>query len=412
MTSIIILSGWMSTLAFATNQAVRIAITIEKLDVRRGGAEVNTVRLIRQLVARGHEVHLFTESVNAELPAGVVIHPVPVRSRLVARRQWKFTHGVERALRAHSFDATVACQRGYVEDIVWAQDISYPATVEGSARSYYYSPWRQMLRRLQPRFSLKAWMYGDIERRQFSRRPPPYLITVSQMAAKSFQDDYHLPPDRIRFLHNQIDADRFSPEKLQPLRDAARKELGVTDELVVLFVGQNFRRKGVRPLVEAAGLLARQRRNFRVVIAGLGPKQAAPYRRIAVEQTIFLGETRQVEQRYAAADVFCLPSFYDAFGMVALEAMAAGLPVIVSKYCGIAELIRPGIDGVIFDDPTKPEQIVECLLPLFDRKRREQIGQAAMQTARKTCAPDASKEIGAVIEKLVAQKSQQTSAAS
>lgn len=390
---------------------MRIAITIEKLDVRRGGAEVNTVRLVNQLIARGHEVHLLTESVNAELPAGVHVHPIQMRGGLVSFRQWSFTHGVERFLRTNRFDATVACQRGYVEDIVWAQDISYPATVEGSARSFYYSPWRAALRRVQPCFSLKAWMYGYLERRQFSRKPPPYLITVSHMAATSFAEDYNLKSDRIRVLHNQIDAQRFSPEKLQPLRAAARKELGFGEnELVILFIGQNFRRKGVRPLVEAAGLLAKQRGDFRVVIAGLGPKKAAPYQRLAVKQVTFLGETRQVEQRYAAADVFCLPSFYDAFGMVALEAMAAGLPAIVSKYCGIAEVLRPGVDGLVFDDPTQPQQIVDCILPLFDRQRREQMGRAALETARKACAPDPSREIGCVIEELA--KSRQTSGAS
>ena len=407
----------MSILASATNRTVRIAITIEKLDTRRGGAEVNTMRLIQQLVARGHEVHVLTESVAAELPANVQVHPIPVRGGFVSLRQWSFTNGVARFLQEHSFDATVACQRGYVEDIVWAQDISYPGTVAGAARSYYYSPWRQALRRLQPCFSFKAWTYGRIERRQFTRRPPPYLITVSHMAARSFEQDYHLSADRIRVVHNQIDAQRFSPESLRVKRPAAREALAVRDELVILFVGQNFRRKGVRPLIETAGLLRKKRADFRVVIVGLGQRQAAPYERLArqlgcAEQVTFRSESRQVQEWFAAADVFCLPSFYDSFGMVVLEAMTAGLPVIISQYCGVAELIHPGADGFVVERPHDAAEIVSQILPLFDRQQRAQIGAAANATARKVCEANTGNDIASVVEELAMRKSRQTSAAS
>jgi UDP-glucose:(heptosyl)LPS alpha-1,3-glucosyltransferase len=416
---IIIPSGWMSTLASARNLTVRIAITIEKLDTRRGGAEINAARLIQQLVARGHEVHVLTESVAAELPASVQVHPIPARGGFVSLRQWSFTSGVARFLREHSFDATVACQRGYVEDIVWAQDISYPSTVEGMARSYYYSPLRQALRRRQPRFSLKAWIYGDIERRQFTRRPPPYLIAVSHMAARTFIEDYSLNPDRVRVVHNQIDFNRFSSDSLQAKRPTARQALGVRNELVILFVGQTFRRKGVRPLVEAAGLLRQQRTDFRVVIVGLGARQAEPYQRLAqrlscAEQVSFRDESKQVQGWFAAADVFCLPSFYDSFGMVVLEAMTAGLPVVISQYCGVAELLHPGVDGFVVQRPQDAAEIAGQILPLFESDRRRSVAVAARETARKTFEANAQNEIGKVVEDLAAivmRRSPETSGA-
>ena len=108
-----------------------------------------------------------------------------------------------------------------------------------------------------------------------------------------------------------------------------------------------------------------------------------PYARIAealgiVDRTWFVPATANIEPYYAAADAFLFPTFYDAFGLVAAEAMAAGLPVITSRAAGAAELIEHGEDGWLTADPWDPDQIADGLRALAtDIGLRERMGTAA-----------------------------------
>jgi UDP-glucose:(heptosyl)LPS alpha-1,3-glucosyltransferase len=87
------------------------------------------------------------------------------------------------------------------------------------------------------------------------------------------------------------------------------------------------------------------------------------------------------ETYYRAADVFALPTHYDPFANATLEAMASGLPVITTRLNGVAEIIRPGVDGLLVDRPDEVEELAKALLVLTDRTTREVMGRAARATA-------------------------------
>ena len=126
---------------------MRIALSIEMLDPRRGGAEGASLRLVEALARRGHEVQVLTRAVACELPANVKVQLIPAAWPTVALRQWAFASGVARCLRENSFDFSVACGRGYAEDAVWSHNGGQAAASRGETRSYYFSPFRQWLRR-------------------------------------------------------------------------------------------------------------------------------------------------------------------------------------------------------------------------------------------------------------------------
>ena len=90
-----------------------------------------------------------------------------------------------------------------------------------------------------------------------------------------------------------------------------------------------------------------------------------------------LGPVNDPVHYYAAADALVLPSFYDPFGLVVLEAAACGLPVVASRATGASELLSEGVDGYVLDDPADDATCAERLERLLDPARRRAMGEAA-----------------------------------
>jgi glycosyltransferase involved in cell wall biosynthesis len=160
---------------------------------------------------------------------------------------------------------------------------------------------------------------------------------------------------KIQVIRSGVDTDHFRPRE----RGAARERLGITDEAkLVLFVGNLEPRKAVHVLIEALALV---RRLVPVVLDVVGPGESAGaddqepmLRQLAQERGVgsavkFTGRVDDAEllDWYAAADVFALPSLSEAQGIVALEAMACGLPVVASRVGGLAEAIEDDRTGFL-----------------------------------------------------------------
>ncbi len=363
---------------------MRIAVTIEELDPRRGGAEGATVRLIRGLAERGHEVHVLTRRCAVDVPAKV--HLVGGESTFAVLREWRFPHLIAKQLEQGNYGLSVACGRGFAEDVVWSHNGAHRPAMEGQLRCYR-NPFARAARLAQYYYSPKAWVHRHIERRRYARQPA--VIAVSQMCAEDFRK---CGLRDVRVAYYQINLDRFAAQPRTP------------DALTILCVAQNFKRKGVGTLVEAAELLRKRGRKFRVQIAGTGKAVSAP-------NVEFLGPVQNIEKAYAAADVFCLPTFYDPCAIVITEAMACGLPTITSRYNGASELIRHGEDGFILQDPGDALELADVLDRLFDAELRRKIGAAAVATAR-TFVENPANDIADIVEQLAMQKSRRTSAAS
>lgn len=395
---------------------MRVAITLEKFDLLRGGAEVATLNLVNELAAHGHELHIVTTANAVELPVGTNVHLVRVPFRFVAWRQISFARQVAQRLQTLGCDISIAsCGRAYSEDVLWAQGGTQRAAAQGNQRSFYYNALLRAGSRVQPWLNIRTLTYRELERRCFARRPQPFVIAPSRMIAQGFQSDFGLSAERIRVVPYQINLSRFSPEAIGPLRARAHAALQLEPaDIAIVCAAQNFRRKGVRPLVEAAAVLQNNGRCFSVLIAGLTPRHAAPYQRLArrlgCERRVrFLGHTERIEELYAAADVFCLPTFFDPCAIASVEAMACGLPSITSRYNGAAELMTPGADGIVVAEPQDARSLAAALEPLFDAALRAKIGSAAVQTARRISQKSGPNQMARVLEELAGLKREETS---
>ena len=188
------------------------------------------------------------------------------------------------------------------------------------------------------------------ERRMFEHPALRAVICNSAMVRSEIAEDFRVAPEKLHVIHNGVDLEHFHPRHGAALRVSARSGLGLAEgEFAFLFVGSGFARKG---LDAAIGALARcAEPSFRLLAAGRdgdAARFAALAREAGVgERVRLLGAREDVRPLYAAADCFILPTRYDPFPGAALEALAMGLPAIVGRRSGAAEVLRHGESGWI-----------------------------------------------------------------
>ena len=147
----------------------------------------------------------------------------------------------------------------------------------------------------------------------------------------------------------------------------------------------NYRLKGLAPLLRAVALMPRNR-PFRLAVVG-HPKYGA-YERLAhrlgiTNRVVFLGHRDDPRDAYFASDFLVHPTFYDPCSLVALEALACGLPVITTRYNGASELLSPPTDGVVIDDPHNAMSLAGAMTSMLDHPYRASAAQAARQLANR-----------------------------
>jgi UDP-glucose:(heptosyl)LPS alpha-1,3-glucosyltransferase len=181
----------------------------------------------------------------------------------------------------------------------------------------------------------------EIEKRQFQAGGFGQIIAVSQEVKRDIIRHYAVPSDKITVLYNGVDGRRFNPDRRAAWRAPIREQWKIpATSPVALFVGSGFRRKGLDRLL-ALWQSPRLREVFLLVVGDDARLQGyrSRARGIAPDRIIFSGRRDDVENYYAAADVVALPSLQEAFGNVALEALASGLPVLLSREVGAAEVL-------------------------------------------------------------------------
>jgi UDP-glucose:(heptosyl)LPS alpha-1,3-glucosyltransferase len=172
------------------------------------------------------------------------------------------------------------------------------------------------------------------------------------MVRDEIQRHFGTPKEKLHVVYSGVDLDAFVPELRLEHRARLRAELGIPDDaMVYLHVGSGFARKGVATLLAALARL--EDRNARLLVVGKDRAEPA-LRAAAAEPGIgnrvhFAGGQADVRPFYGAADCFVLATLYDPFPNAALEALASGLPIVVSRQSGAAELVREGVNGHVVD---------------------------------------------------------------
>ena len=365
---------------------MKIAFCLEKFNPARGGAEMYVADLSRRICARGHQVHIFT-TMNAVFPfANLHIHLIRVPHRPRFFRTVAFALKINQKVKAGGFDVIHAFERTLGMNIIQPLGGSYVASLIGNLRSLN-GGFSRAVKLLSYFFSFRRWAYFVLEKIQM--KEADVVIAISAMVKNDLIRYNRVPADQIRIVRNGVDLDKFNPDNRKMYRDKVRLDLGVgVEEILILFVAHNFRLKGLSSLIKALEWLNRDQRKgkHRLAVLGNGKnKQFRAYSRKhnVADDVIFLGGRRRTEIFYAAADICVHPSFYDPSALVVLEAMASGLPVITTIFCGTSEIVEEGVNGFVVDDPNDTPIMVERIRQLSDPAVRENIGRRGRATAER-----------------------------
>jgi phosphatidylinositol alpha-mannosyltransferase len=196
-------------------------------------------------------------------------------------------------------------------------------------------------------------------------------------AARHFISRYF--PGEYRIIPNGVNLERFADaEPYEELRDGT---------LNILFVGRLEERKGLIHLLKAYQRLRKRHVDARLLVVGAGPK-LREYRRFVglrgIRDVEFLGRVSDEEKAryFASADIFCAPATgQESFGIVLLEAMAAGVPIVASDIHGYKNVVQRGAQGLLVE-PRKPRALAAALYTLaLDPDLRDRMGEAGRARA-------------------------------
>lgn len=345
-----------------------------------GGAEQSVAYLARELGRRGHEVHLFAHDIAEIGLDGIVFHRVPVMRGASLFKVLSFAFYAASLLKKESFDIVHSFERTLYHDLYRAGDGCHEEWLLSRHRAF---PSRRPLDAVSPRHRAILAMQRRIFSSDCSRR----VIANSWKTKREIARHYDYPEDRIVVVYNGVDLERFHPRNRERLREPTRAALGLApDDLVLLFVGSGFERKGLGFCLNgiARALSGHPRIPIRLIVAGKGnprPYLAQAQALDLHERISFVGAWTQIEELYAAADAFILPTLYDSFANVTLEAAAAGLPILTTFQNGASEVLEDGRSGLLVGSPTDASELGGKIRGLFDADNRRRLGWAARESA-------------------------------
>ena len=187
-------------------------------------------------------------------------------------------------------------------------------------------------------------------------------------------------------IHPGVDLDKFKNDD-KAKRYEIRSHFGIDEsDAVILFVGMNFEIKGLDILMRAIARTTSNQENNRLKLLVVGKGNEKKYKKLAyqlgiTENVIFAGLRKDhIEHIYFACDIFAMLSKFDTFGMSVLEAMAAGLPVIISRNVGAKDLVSDSGNGFVVEQDNI-EAVRSKISLLLNREKREYMANQARQTA-------------------------------
>lgn len=285
-----------------------------------------------------------------------IINPRYVTS---AGRDRNFANAVRATLNQSSFDLVQSYERFAGCDVFHAVDGVHAEWLV--QRERIQSPLQRLGVSLNPhhRYLRKA------ERDMYHSPKLRAVICISKMVRDDILAHYKIDPAKLHVIYGPIDTDKFRParqgENFNSRRDEIRRKYAISANApVAIHVGSGFERKGVRAFLQSVALVP----GLYAFVVGQDKKLAA-YQTLArsldiAARVFFTGGIADVTPYYAASDVFVMPTIYEPFGLVFGEAMACGLPVVVSRKAGAQDWITHGENGFVVT-ATDVSEITEAI---------------------------------------------------
>lgn len=323
----------------AAQLPVKIAVVTPKYGLV-GGAERFAAEVTGRLAwTDGYEVHVFAEKWADRSQSPVIFHRIP---RLPVPRSLRprfFAWLVESRLKLEHFDLVHSHARIFRADVATLHGIPHCA-------------WVRDIRRKRASFFDRETV--SVEHRMISSGANTTFLPVSSIARDMFMQTFPNPSGHWQIMAPGVDFERFASPDRELCREEIRRISGFGSRaFLVLFTGMNFELKGLDTVLQAVAETRSRIPSADVCLLVVGKGSESKYRAkatalgirdsVAFAGTVELG----LERYYRASDAFMMLSDFDSFGMVVLEAMAAGLPVVIGPRVGARDIVEDGTNGFI-----------------------------------------------------------------
>lgn len=342
---------------------------------RRGGVERIVFECARFLSGRGHDVTVYAGDWEPDATQPVRYCRVPHRTWPGFLRGPSYYRQCSRRISCADFDVLnthgSVCPTGGVH---WVQSL-HRAWLERSKQ------FRQPLSaaRLRQRVNPLHPLLLRLETLHFGGRNYRKVIATTEEVKADLGIYYGVPPDDVVVIPNGFSQIEFSPQRRAERRDVMRQTLGLKpDDIALLFVANELDRKGYDTILSAMKQLGRP--DLKLIHVGRPPAAEVMRRAEAVGlsgQVLARGPTPDVSAFHAAADVFVLPTQYEAYCLAILEALGSGLPVVTSNVPGARDAVQPGVNGLLVNDPKDGEELASALGDLLSPARRHELSAVA-----------------------------------
>ncbi len=343
---------------------MRIALIARRFDPAGGGTERDLIVTAQCLAEAGHELSFYTaesRGAPAKWPVVRVGSRWPSPTLALMRFAWE---APARARRAGA-DLVFSFARAVGADILRSGGGAHGAYLRDARR--WRGEWAAAAMRMRPYH--RAQMI--IERAAYRSPSLRCAVAVSELVRRQLIVEFGIEEARAVTLYNGVDLERFRPPGSAE-RERRRRDFDLDDSAPALvFAGNGFARKGLGSLIAA---LPSIRERPWLLVAG-ADRSALRYARLAQRlgagsRVRFLGAVAGIERLFQAADAFALPSFFEPFGNVVMEAMACGLGAVSSTQSGVAELLPAAMRPFVVHDPADSSEIAlrtSALLQAGDR---------------------------------------------
>ena len=386
--------------AGSVQDRLKIAILVRRF-VTTGGAERYAVEVARRLALK-HNVHVFAQEWAWNGREKIVFHRIPkFFERPSLLNLILFSYFTRKNL-DESFDIIHSHERVTHFDALTIHCPCFRTFITQEKRW-----WKKIGIWISVAISPRKLTYLRLEKKQFCFHNQRMLIAVSENVKKNVQASYALPEDYFGLAYPGVDVQFGNKNDAAKNRETTRAKLGIgQNDLVILFVGTEFKRKGLDSLLRGFALVVRS--GIKLVIAGGGnpDNYVILSKKLGIEDhVLFLGLVEDIEIIYAMSDIYILPTLSDPAAMTPIEAMASGLATVMScsKYNGSAEHISQN-EAIILENPENPNEIADSLSLLMDKAFRTELSQRGRQLAKKLTWEKTTEDTVAVYQRILQLK--------
>lgn len=323
-----------------------------------GGLQRDFLRIARECVDRGYQVTAYTLSWEGERPHWLNVIVAPVKAASGPAKYRKFTRWLTEHLHQYPVDAVMGFNKMPGLDIYYCADPCF------EHKSRHLRPWWY---RLTPRYR----HFSRYEQAVFSPGQSAKILMISPVQQALFERYYGTERDRMVMLPPGISRDRCAPDNAAEIREDFRREFDLNDDdLLLLQIGSGFRTKGLdRSLKGLAALPETLRQRSKLFV--IGQDDASAYQSQAESlgiggQVRFFAGRDDVPRFLQGADLLVHPAYAENTGTVLLEAVVAGLPVLVTDVCGYSRYVAEAGAGKVLPSPYTQEafncELAEMLL--------------------------------------------------